>query len=135
MKNEIIASIEFYFKGVQYLPSLVLDLDKMMVNAGQLQRRLYDTIALANNIDSYSYEYEMMLAEDIIFSDAKGLAEEFLHDGHFDMDGFEQAWRNSQNRSLLVEIARVHMKIDNLDDHPQLEAALAAAYQQGKNSR
>ena len=51
-------------------------------------------IAKASNHELYSYEYEMMQAEDIVFSDAEGLVAEFIMDGILDIQSFEQALKD-----------------------------------------
>ncbi|PHS69310.1 MAG: hypothetical protein COB23_06750 [Methylophaga sp.] len=54
---------------------------------------LHQLLARLNNIDNYSYEYEMMLAEGVIFSDAQGLAQKFLTSADFDQLGFGTGMR------------------------------------------
>ncbi|MDH5300014.1 MAG: hypothetical protein OEW58_01465 [Gammaproteobacteria bacterium] len=135
MANKITVSVHFYFKGIEYQPRLALDLDEIMRLNDALSTELYSSIAIANHIDLYSYEYEVMLEEEILFSDAEGLAGDFFHDGYFDIAGFEQAWRDQQYLQLLDAIAKQHMGIESLSAQPQLQAALLAAYTAGKNSR
>ncbi len=72
MSNQVTASILFCFKGTSYSPSLDLDLDRYMHTSGHIPN-LYPLIARANNFDLYSYEYEMMQAEPIKFSNPQGM--------------------------------------------------------------
>ena len=71
MSNFITASVEFYFKGEKHGASIELDMDQHMHASGELPD-LYPILAKAMDLGAYSYEYEMMLAETIMFSDAKG---------------------------------------------------------------
>lgn len=133
MKNSIVASVVFYFKGERYAPSMVLDLDEMMQRDGGLSN-LHHSIAVANSIDAYSYEYEMMMADDIHFEQPEGLAVEFLQDGQFDMDGFKIRWREQQVVEAVRPIAERCVGVTDLDSKPKLKAALIEAYLAGKAS-
>ena len=77
MKNSISISMNFYFKGKELTPTMVVDLDAH-VKSGRGFESLYPQLASSNNIDHYSYEYEVMLTENIIFSNATGLASELI---------------------------------------------------------
>ena len=131
MKNSVVASVEFCFKGESYAPSLPVDLDKVMRNQGELDR-LHHSIAVANGISAYSYEYEMMLAEDISFSEPTGMACEFFHDGVFDLDGFSARWEEESILEKVRPIAEQCVGVTDLDAKPKLKASLIAAYRAGK---
>ena len=133
MKNSIAASVVFYFKGERHAPSMVIDLDELMERNGGMNN-LHHSIARANNIDSYSYEYEMMMADEIHFEQAEGMAVEFLHDGQFDMAGFKEKWREQQVVEAVRPIAERCVGITDLDGKPKLKAALIEAYLAGKAS-
>lgn len=133
MNNNIIISVEFYFKGQKHSPSMVLDLDTHVQTKGSLES-LYPLLATSNNIDHYSYEYEMLQAEELVFSDATGLAKGFLGDGKFDFVGFQQALHDESITEGLSEIASTHLAVDDLSSQPDLKAALIAAFKLGKKS-
>lgn len=133
MKSSITASMKFYFKGQAITPRIVLDLDLCMGRSGELPN-LYDELAANNGIGTYSYEYEMMLGEEIQFGDAKGLAEDFLRDGVFDAEGFKKAWQESKVVDVLAGIAREEMGATDLQQQPQLKNALLKAFYTGKKS-
>ena len=80
MSNQITASIIFSFKGVTHTPSIDLDLDEYMQKSAKIPD-LYMLIAKAGNYDLYSYEYEMLQAEPISFSNAKGMVSDYVVDG------------------------------------------------------
>ena len=133
MNNNIVISAEFYFKGQKHSPSIVLDLDAHIQNKGSLDS-LYPLLANSNNIDLYSYEYEMMLAEDLVFSEATGLAEAFLEDGQFDLAAFRQALHDEGITEAISEIASTHLSVDDLSSQPDLKSALLEAFKLGQKS-
>lgn len=110
---------------------MVIDLDTDIQTKGGFDS-LYPLLANSNNIDLYSYEYEMMLAEELIFSGATGLAEAFLEDGKFDLAGFQQAVHDEGVTQVLSEIASTHLSVDDLSSQPDLKAALLEAYKLGQ---
>lgn len=134
MRNKISASILFCFKGKNHSPSIVLDLDQYMHANGQIPN-LYPLIARVNNFDQYSYEYEMMQAEPITFSNPQGMVAEHVTESHLDIEAFESAWRKYELRQQLQEIMLNSMAIDDFKQHPALMEALLQAYQLGKDSQ
>lgn len=133
MKNIVTATIKFSFKGENHNSSLTLDLNDYMRTSG-IFPELRPLIAKENNFDLYSYEYEMMQAEEIIFSDAQGLVEKFIENGTLDIDAFVAAYIEDKVLEKLVLITERHMLINNLSEHPELKQALLEAYQLGKQS-
>jgi len=133
MSNKITASIDFYFKGKHFTPSTVLGLDDIMANHHTLPD-LYPLLAKLHNIDAYSYEYEIMLTEDIIFSDAEGLAVEFVKNNQFDHIAFKQRWNEVEMLTELAPLIKQHLDIEDLSQHTPLKNVLLAAYQLGKNN-
>ncbi len=135
MKNSVTATMHFSFKGKKHAPSIMLALDKYLASSGQLPN-LYPLIANQNNFDLYSYEYEMMQAAEIVFSDAKGLVKSFITNGQLDFDAFQAAWQEGRIESELLDIAKIHMDINDFTSHSPLKKALQTAYRLGqKNSR
>ena len=133
MTNKIIASIEFSFKGEVHTPSMELDLDNLMQRHNTLSN-LHDMLAKKNTIDSYSYEYEMLIAEPILFSQAQGLAKQFLHNTDFDLAGFEQQWHEQKVLTILATSVKQELDIEDLNQHPALKKVLLTAYDLGKNN-
>lgn len=84
MNNTIAAYIEFSFKGEKLTPSTTIDLDKMMAQNGTLDS-IYSILARSNNIDAYSYEYEIMQMVETSYENAQGLAKK-----HLDIDDIEK---------------------------------------------
>ncbi|MDT8283153.1 MAG: hypothetical protein RQ982_10165 [Gammaproteobacteria bacterium] len=131
MENYLTASVEFYYRGEKITASIELDLDQHMQASGQLPN-LYPLLAQTLNLDIYSYEYEMMLAEDILFRDAKGLVAEHVNDGLFDREAFASAWSESFIMKQLQQIAKKNLSMEDLQQQPELKNALLEAYNLGK---
>lgn len=134
MKNSIEARVEFSFKGVAYAPAATVDLDLMMERGGKLVD-LYSYLARQHNIDTYSYLYDAMESHDISFDKPTGLAIRCFSDGAFDQQAFELLWFEQKEMQSLVDIAKRHLQIDEIDQHPEVMQALLAAYQAGKGQR
>ena len=130
MSNFITASVEFFFKGEKISASIELDLNT------NIQKKIspphiYLMLARSINIDLYSYEYEMMQAETILFSNAKGMVADHVNDGILDIDAFTHAHRHHSAIEKLALIAKKHMSIDDLSVQTELQQALLEAYQLG----
>ena len=138
MKNTVNASIEFHYRGELYSTSVTVDLDQLMENQrGENSATLpllHNLLATKIGIDKYSYQYEMLLAEDIQFTEAQGIAENHLLDGQFDIPGFEHAWRENKMLQRLQLIATQRLEIDDIEQHPALKSALLEAYQAGSDA-
>ena len=109
-------------------------MDQHMHASGELPD-LYPILARAMNVGAYSYEYEMMLAETIVFSQAKGLIENYVNDGILDLAAFNTVWSESIIVEKLQDIVRQHLAIDDLEQQPGLKNALLEAYNLGKNTK
>lgn len=133
MKNIVTASIHFSFKGERHTPSITIELDRYIKATGNLPD-LCQMIARENNFDMYSYEYEMMQAEEIKYSDAKGLVQDFITDGALDIDAFTLSWQENKALNELLSIAEEHLDIKDFSQHDELKQALMAAYLLGKKS-
>lgn len=133
MKNTIVISAEFFFKGEKLSPSMMIDLDAHIRSENSLAA-FYPLLAKSNNIDLYSYEYEILLAENLIFSEAMGLAAPFLDNGVFDIDAFELALQDKNIIETVSTVAKTILSIDDLDTQPVLKTALIEAYKLGQKS-
>lgn len=136
MKNKIVASVEFYFKGELYSPKTTIDLDRLMMNQKNgldILASIHPMLAKENGIDLYSYEFEIMLEETILFSEATGIATDYLRDGQFFIEDFKKAWQEEKVLEYIQPIAKQYLGIDNLSQHDDLKAALTEAYVLGKS--
>lgn len=136
MKNEIVASVKFYFKGELYAPKATINLDHLMMNQKNdfnILASIHPMLAKENNIDTYSYQFEVMLEETIRFSSATGIAEDYLRDGQFFLDDFKKAWNEEMILEYIKPIAKQYLAIDDLSQHPELKTALTASFLEGQN--
>lgn len=131
MSSHITASVEFYFRGEKLSAAIDLDLDKHMQATGKIPD-LSPMLASAIDLDLYSYEYEVMQTETIVFSQASGLAAEYLAEGRLDIDAFEDAWKENRLMETLREIAQRNLLSDDLLQQPEFKNALLEAYRLGE---
>jgi len=130
MNNFVTASVEFFFKGEKISASIELDLNRN-IQKNTSHPDIYLKLARSINIDLYSYEYEMMQAETILFSNAKGMVANHLTDGILDIDTFIDAHKQHTATEKLDIIAKNTMAVDDLSSQPELKQALLDAYQLG----
>jgi len=129
----VIASINFDFRGERFTPSITVDLHGMMIKKQPLNY-LYVPLSASIGLDDYRYEYDVMILEEIVFSDPTGLATDFVADGILDFDGFSEAWQEQQTISEVQPIAERHLNISDLNEHKALQQALVAAYKTGQKN-
>ncbi len=132
MQNRIDANVEFFYQGKHFSLSSTIDLDVVMVAQGGMPD-IYSILARENKIDSYSYEYEVMLMAPVCFDNATGIVANYLENGLFDVEGFESGWYEAKMVVQLRTIAEQHMGV-GLEQQAGLKAALIAAYQAGRRT-
>ncbi len=130
MKNILTVQISFSYQGVTYNPSASIELDRFLQKKEPIPE-FYKLVARENNIDSYSYEYEVMQMGQFKYLEATGMAKDFCSEDHFDSVGFEACWKQVYIEEKLAEIALKHMNIKDLDENESLKQALLQAYQLG----
>jgi hypothetical protein len=133
MKNIIDASVEFYYQGELYTPAATIELDPYINHEGGLPQ-LHQILAKHNNIDLMSYQYEIMLGEDVQINTAQGLVASFVSASRLDEAAFIQAWHEQKMVEQLQAIAQQHLAIDDLQANPELKNALAAAFKLGQET-
>jgi hypothetical protein len=131
MKNEITAWLEFYYKGKKITARKSVDLDCVLESSQELPD-FFPILAKTIELDKFSYEYELMLSEQILFEQAKGLAAEYLENRVFDFNGFKHAWLESKKFARLQAIAFEVLNVDDLNTRPALRQALNSAYESGR---
>jgi len=131
MSNLVKASVVFCYKGETLSPSITIELDEYLQVSNTLPD-LYPIIAKANNHDLYSYEFEMMQAQSIVFSEATGLVAEFITDGVLDIEAFVEEWNDRQCLNALAKIAADVLSVDDLEKNLELKQALLDAYKLGQ---
>jgi len=132
LKNSIRATIPFSFKGKVYEPSIEIDLDDY-AESGKTFDSIHQLVANENNIDNYSYEYEVIESSPVLFSEPSGMAARYLADNRFDYDAFLKAYQDKKTAEKLNKIARDVLAVDNLESRPDLYQAMMQAYELGKS--
>lgn len=132
MKNTIKVTIPFSFKGVEYSPSSIIDLD-VFSQGDQTLDTVFQIVANENKIDNYSYQYEVLESSRRLYSDPTGIALDFLSNNEFNLQGFKDKLIGDDVFLGLSEIAKKTLGIQNLEDHDDLKAALLKAYKLGRN--
>ena len=132
-KNTIKATIPFSFKGKEYSPSTIIDLD-VYTRTNHDFSFLFHLVASENKIDRFSYEYEVLESSPILLSQPTGLAIQFLSENSFDFAGFINARKTMLVQETLQNIASEILQIDNLEENELINNALFKAYQAGKES-
>lgn len=133
MSNTLIARIEFSFQGVDYDYASILDLDLLLAQHAAFPA-ISQLLAKIHHVDTYSYLYEVMAESDVIFSDALGIAAEFVRDGEFDVTALAANWSELKVLSQLQSLALQHLGLADLKAHPELQHALRLAYQLGQKA-
>ena len=129
MKNSIHISVDYSFKGETFSPSAVIDLDSLATK--EERPDFHALLARLAGIDTYSYAFEVMQQTALHFSQATGLAGDYLHDGDFDFAGFAAAAREERIVQQLQDIAIRVLDIDDLKQHPRIKEALLQAFRLG----
>jgi hypothetical protein len=130
MKNSVRATLEFSFKGETHTLVSVLDIDQLAQRYQQIPP-LHRLFADQYQIDTYSYQFEILEQEEIIFDQAIGAAIPFLNDGVFDFVAYFQHAKTLTPDAALQAIAKRELGVVDLSAHPQLKTALLQAYQLG----
>lgn len=133
MKNTVILTIPFSFKGKDFTPSIKVDLDDFC-KTSQSMEALCHVVATENNIGNYSYEYEVLQSSELHFSDATGIAKNYLSNGKFNLAGYKKDLSNIEILNTLQNIAKEVMGIEKLEDHKTLQLALQKAFEAGKEN-
>lgn len=131
--NTLRARLEFSFKGEDIVLGTVIDLDQCLADSDD-PPNFHQELARAGNIDTYSYQYEVLESEEIAFDQPTGLAEACCSNGGFDWPAFVELSREARNLVVVRAVARQTLGIDNLDTEGRLKAALLAAYRAGQQS-
>lgn len=127
MKNTVAVCTEFDYQGASFKPTMTLDLDVYIKTLEDVSA-IPVLLAKANQIDSYSYQYEILLDSPLRYGNATGLAAQFVVDGEFDFAGFLAASNENHIVTKLQNIARETLGISDFSEHASLQQAMLLAY-------
>jgi len=131
VKNSMNASLQFDFRGQTFTPSIQVDLDQFMLRRHGIHT-LYDMLGASIGLDSYRHEYDVMVMQEIYFSEPVGLVSTFIEGGRLDFEGFSKAWRESEIMKVIRPVALKYLAITDLNQHPDICNALMESYRSGK---
>lgn len=82
--NKITASVAFDFKGESYHFATEIDVAKIITHEN-FYNSVYLSIANDNNIGLYTYEFEIMMDQNIVFSNATGYCASCVNNNILDL--------------------------------------------------
>jgi len=129
-KNSVRASVDFYFKGEKFSPSMILDID-VYLEGKYNAYYIYTELGKSIGLDAYRHEFDVMEVETIVFSQATGLVVDYVQDGTVAWQALEHAWQKQSDERAIAEIANKCFGVENINGHPKLAAALLAAFRAG----
>ncbi len=125
--NTLTATIEFDFKGESYALSSEIEVDRI-ISHEDFYKFIYIDIVQNNNIGLHTYELEIIMDQNIIFSDANGYVEGCIANGKLDLVKLKENQRKSECLSKIKVIA------EQFKSNNDITAALMDAYLLGKKS-
>jgi hypothetical protein len=127
MKNTIEVYTQFDYQGSSIKSNMTLDLDAHIQTLDDVPA-IPVLLAKANHIDSYSYQYEILLDSPLCFGNATGQAAQFLVNGEFDFVGYLAANSKVSLVTQLQTIAQEELGVTDFSEHAALRQALLRAY-------
>jgi len=128
--NSLEASVKFDYKGEFFELSALIDIDHF-INHEDFYNLVYLTIAKENNIGLYTYELEIMMDQEIIFSNEKGCSIGCVDNGLLDLDLLKRNYTRFICQPIVSDLIDKYA----LDKHNlKLTDALIDAYTLGKNN-
>nr|ACX30510.1 hypothetical protein SUP05_FGYC13J70027 [uncultured Candidatus Thioglobus sp.] len=128
--NVVTTTIEFDYQGQHYDLKTVIDIDHI-IHHEDFFNSVYTSVARANNIGAYSYQLEVMLDQDIHFSNEKGCVVGCVIDGSLDLNLLRESYQKAECIPKVELIMNQHIP---KDQHSEiLTKALTAAYLLGKS--
>ena len=127
MKKSVLASLQFSFKGEVIEACAFIDLD-VCLRQPEPVYYIYHAIAAENSIGLHTSEFDVMIMAPVEFSQPTVFAPNALKDGKLDFGAPPKAWEEERIAGVLQPMAKKHLSIDKLSEHPDLRAALIAAY-------
>lgn len=131
MKNTVTVQVNFSFRGEDFSPTMELELDAYAkINDGF--NHLYPAIAQANDIDTYSYAYEVMEASSLVFNNPQGNVVDFVNEGQCDLAAYKHFLQETEMLGELEKIAEATLSVDlHKPENDGIKTALIAAYKAG----
>jgi hypothetical protein len=127
--NVVTATVDFDYQGQHYALKNVIDID-YIIHHEDFFNSVYLSIAKANNIDLYSYQLEILIDQNIVFSNEKGCVQGCVNNGEIDLDLLKE---NQLQAECLPKVEGIMHKYFTKDQHSdEIIQALIEAYLEGK---
>ena len=131
-KNTLTAAIDFDYQGQHYALKNTFDVEHIIYH-DDFYQSVYISIAKANDIDLYSYQLEIMMDQDIIFSNEKGCVVGCVNNGVLDLEKLKAV---HQKIECLPKIERIIRQYIPKSEHSEnITQAMIGAYLLGKNQK
>ncbi|HAD99042.1 MAG TPA: hypothetical protein DCG46_02615 [Gammaproteobacteria bacterium] len=127
--NTVTATIEFDYQGQHYDLKTVIDIDHI-IHHEDFFNSVYTSIARANDIGTYSYQLEVMLDQEINFSNEKGCVVGCVNNGNLNLDLLRESYQKAECVPKVELIMHKHFTKDQYSE--QIIQALMEAYLEGK---
>ena len=127
--NTLIATIEFDYKGEHHKLSALINVDSLIDHDDFYQSACL-MVAKENNIGLYTYELEIMMDQNIVFSDEKGYVVGCVNNGIIDLDKLKQLHTKHLIQPHIHSLVEKYGLVDDKD----IVKALTDADIMGKNA-
>jgi hypothetical protein len=131
VKNSIDTGLEFYFKGEKFEPSATIDLDTYFREDKDIVY-IYDMLAKSIGLNEHRHEYDVMVMEDVVFTNPQGVAKDYVSNAQIDWQGLSEAWKQQHEHAKVHALASKHFSEEELQANPKLMKALLEAAKQNK---
>lgn len=129
MSTILNAQIDTSFKGEDLSLKATLDLNKLGYDP-EIPIQVFHYVATQNNIDQYSYLYEILEVEPVQYSSDNATVAQFIsEDGHyFDWEGYEQARKYQLAEAATERLLNHYFSQQEQADNENLKKALRDAF-------
>jgi len=127
--NTVTTTIEFDYQGQHYDLKTVIDIDHI-IHHEDFFNSVYTSIARANDIGTYSYQLEVMLDQEINFSNEKGCVVGCVNNGNLNLGLLRESYQKAECVPKVELIMHKHFTEDQYSE--QIIQALMEAYLEGK---
>lgn len=124
--NSLTASVCFDFQGKSYNIDSEIQIDAI-INHQDFYNSIYLALAKIGEIGLYTYEFEIMMDQDIIFSNASGCVVGCIENGKLNLNLLRK------NHQLIKINPQIEKLIDEYKKNNDLKQALIQAYMLGIN--
>jgi hypothetical protein len=130
-KHSLLASLSFDYQGKSHALQSVINIENV-ISHEDFYQSVYLQIAQECGIDLYSYQLEIMMDQDIQFSEAKGCAEGCIDNQSLNLELLRQRYDHVLCLEQIEVVVSKHLNSTEMTKG--VKKALIEAYQLGKAS-